>query len=350
MIRVASVPASHVYVRHLSHPSVPGVARLPDPVPRDGRTVPGGWWPPLMLEPEWLQSHHHEFDVFHLHFGFDALTPEEMEQFTQLLQHYEKPLVYTVHDLRNPHQRDSAAHRAVLDRLVPAADALITLTPGARDEIHQRWDREAVVLPHPHVVPRAWMTRPRPRTEHFVIGLHAKSLRASMDPLPVLDALRRSLDAWPEAVLQVDVHDEIFDPASYWYAPEVGQRILDLEGAPQVDVRVHPYFSDDELWTYLSSIDVSVLAYRFGTHSGWMEACHDLGTGVVVSDCGFYGEQRPSEMFGFDEHADLDVDSLVKAVGAFRGCPPQRPSWTRRWAERRMLAVSHAEIYASVLP
>ena len=31
MIRVASVPESHVYVQHLSHPDVPGVVRLPDP-------------------------------------------------------------------------------------------------------------------------------------------------------------------------------------------------------------------------------------------------------------------------------------------------------------------------------
>ena len=34
---------------------------------------------------------------------------------------------------------------------------------------------------------------------------------------------------------------------------------------------------DDELWDYLQSLDVSVLPYRFGTHSGWLEACHDLG-------------------------------------------------------------------------
>lgn len=350
MIRVASVPESHVYVRHLSHPSVADVVRLPDPVPSDGRTVPGGWWPPVMLEAEWLESHHDEFDVFHIHFGFDSLSTGDVRSVIEILRSHGKPLVYTVHDLRNPHQPDSAAHRALLDLLVPAADTLITLTPGARDEIQQRWGREAAVLPHPHVVPRAWMERPRRRTEQFVIGLHVKSLRASMDPLPVIDALSKQLAAWPEAVLQVDVHDEIFDPTNHWYAPAVGRRLLELREAPQVELRVHPYFSDDELWSYLSSIDVSVLAYRFGTHSGWLEACHDLGTGVVVSDCGFYGEQRPSEVFGFDEHADLDVDALVKAVGAFRGRPrPRRPGWRRRWDERHALAVSHADIYACVL-
>ena len=56
---------------------------------------------------------------------------------------------------------------------------------------------------------------------------------------------------------------------------------------------MHDYFTDDELWDYLSSLDVSVLPYRFGTHSGWLEACFDLGTIVLAPDCGYYAEQRP---------------------------------------------------------
>lgn len=347
MIRVASVPESHVYVRHLSHPEVPGVLRLPDPVPLDGRTVPGGWWPPLMLEPGWVRANHDAFDVFHVHFGFDAVTPDHLEEVIALLRHYRKPLVYTAHDLRNPHQSDAGVHLALLDLLVPAADAVITLTPGAREEIRQRWDREAVVLPHPHVVPRERLEAPRSGSG-FVIGVHAKSLRANMDPLPVICALADQVSDWPEAVLRVDVHDEIFDRDNYWYAPETGRQIVDLGRAPQVDLRVHHYFSDNELWAYLAAIDVSVLPYRFGTHSGWLEACHDVGTGIVVPDCGFYAEQRPAEVYAVGEHRDLDRDSLVKAVEALRHNPPARPSWQSRWAERRWLATEHAAIYQAL--
>lgn len=78
MLRVASVPASHVYVRHLGNPYSDCVVRLDDPAPADGRTVPGGWWPPLMLEPGWVSDNHSRFDVFHIHFGFDAVTPEDL--------------------------------------------------------------------------------------------------------------------------------------------------------------------------------------------------------------------------------------------------------------------------------
>ena len=71
MLRVASVTASHVYVRHLADPAgVDAVRRLSDPVPRDWRKVPGGWWPPLMLEPGWVTENRDHFEVFHVHFGF----------------------------------------------------------------------------------------------------------------------------------------------------------------------------------------------------------------------------------------------------------------------------------------
>lgn len=59
--------SSHVYVRHLTSPDGDdNVARLPDPVPGDRRMVPGGWWPPLMLDPVWIRRHAGEFGVFHL--------------------------------------------------------------------------------------------------------------------------------------------------------------------------------------------------------------------------------------------------------------------------------------------
>ena len=88
MLRVASVPASHIYVRHLAEPGGrDGVRRLPDPVPADRRKVPGGWWPPVMLEPGWITDNHDRFDVLHVHFGFDAITPDTLRQVVEERRH-----------------------------------------------------------------------------------------------------------------------------------------------------------------------------------------------------------------------------------------------------------------------
>ncbi|MEE2032947.1 glycosyltransferase family protein [Rhodococcus chondri] len=351
MIRVASVPASHVYVRHLASPGGDdGVIRLPDPIPADGRKVPGGWWPPLMLEPNWITEHHTEFDVFHIHFGFDAIGPEQLQDIVAELDDHGIPLVYTVHDLRNPHHRDPGAHAKQLDVLIPAARELITLTPGAAARIRSQWGRQATVLPHPHVVEREWCERPRRSGGPFTVGVHAKSLRANMDLFPVLDTLTETVRTLPDAILRIDVHDEIFDADNpYWHNPEAGKRILEYGKHSHVDVRVHPYFSDDELWQYLADLSVSVLPYRFGTHSGWLEACIDLGTAVVAPSCGFYGEQRPCGVYTLDE-TRFDPRSLDRAVRTLyetRQFP--RASWPERMCERRELARAHRAVYERAL-
>lgn len=355
MLRVASVPSSHVYVRHLARTGANGdVARLADPVPVGGRSMPGAWWPPRMLDPGWIKLNHEKFDVFHVHFGFDSIEPEVLEHVVHELRTQDVPLVYTVHDLRNPHHPDPSAHLAQQSVLIDAADKLITLTPGAAEHISEIWNRTATVLPHPHVVGRESLEAPRPPSEQFVIGLHAKSLRANMDPLPIIEVLAHTVRDLSGAVLQINVHDEIFDPANHWYSPDVGRRILDHREQNNVDVRVHSYLSDDELRDYLRSLTVSVLPYRFGTHSGWLEACHDLGTAVIAPSCGFYDQQRPCEIFEFDENA-FDPDTLRSTVVDLharwrRGESTPRPTWADRRDERTLLADAHFDLYEAAMP
>lgn len=353
-MRVASVPASHIYVRHLGEPGGgDGVRRLPDPVPADGRKVPGGWWPPVMLEPGWVADNHDQFDVFHVHFGFDAIAPDSLRNVVDELDRHSKPLIYTVHDLRNPHHSEPVSHHKQQDVLVEAADALITLTHGAARAISERWGRTAIVLPHPHVLDHARIQQPRPRHSPFVVAVHAKSVRANMDLLPVMDTLIPVVQALPDTALQLDVHDEIFERGNHWYAAALGARLVEYDRHDHVEVRVHPYFTDNELWDYLSSISVSVLPYRFGTHSGWLEACFDLGTGAVVPSCGFYSEQRPCEVFDFTEES-FDPDSLRRAVRMHYdrwavGIEAPRARSSERRIERARIAQVHREIYEAVL-
>jgi glycosyltransferase involved in cell wall biosynthesis len=303
-----------------------------------------------MLSADWVTQHADEFDVFHIHFGFDAQQPEQLRALVDALQRHGKPLVYTVHDLRNPHQPDSRAHDAALDVLVPAAAAVITLTEGAAGEIRRRWQRTAAVVPHPHVVELDELA-PRPAAARtFTVGIHAKSLRASMRPLPVLQALLPLADRIPELRLRFDVHRDVFDPDGKRHDPVLSGFLRSAEAAGSVDLRVHDYFTDDELWRYLLDLDLSVLPYQFGTHSGWLEACYDLGTTVLAPTCGYYADQRPCLTYQHDE-TGLDADSLRKAV---EWAVEQRPLWqaTReeRTAERAAVSAAHRRIYQQVLP
>ena len=306
-LRIASVPLDHVYVSHLAATSgPPAVDRLA------GFDVPGArpgqWRPSPVLEPTWLRGHAGIFEVVHVHFGFEHRTAPELAAFVATLRALDRPLVLTVHDLDNPHLLDQRAHQAALDVLVPAAAAVITLTPGAAAEIAERWARLAVVLPHPHVVPLDRIAAPRPGHDGFVVGLHAKR-RANNDP----GAVRR----------------------------ELAEVVAGLPGA-----RLHQghdlRLTDDELWDHLAGLDVLVLPYRFGTHSGFVEACHDLGTTVIASRVGFLAQQEP--VLSFDLGRPGSLTAAVRRAYDERPCGQADP--VARAAQREQLATAHAELYA----
>ena len=348
-LTVASVPSGHVYVRHLSPLDGRGAVRLPDPDPgRPDRPAGATWWPPVMLDPEWAREA--DFDVFHLHFGFDACPPEQLDTLTRVVRGRGKPFVFTVHDLRNPHHTDQQLHDAQLDVLVAAADALVTLTPGAAAEIERRWGRTPSVVPHPHVVDlptisRALTVRPLLRNRPFRVGLHLKSLRANMDPMRLLPTLVETVAQLDDAVLQVNCHRDILDADGARRDAELSDWLRAEAEARRLELHVHDYYSDEDLWSYLASLDLSVLPYTFGTHSGWLEACRDLQTTVLAPSCGYYADQGPVLTYTNDGD-DFDADSLRDAVVRAH---TERPRWgatlDERTEQRRTVARVHEGLY-----
>jgi hypothetical protein len=170
-----------------------------------------------------------------------------------------------------------------------------------------------------------------------------------MDVPRVAAALAEAVGALPGARLQIDIHHEVFRPDAHCYAPEVGAGLRHLAANHDaVELREHDYFTDDELWDYLTSLDVSVLPYRFGTHSGWLEACRDVGTAVVAPSCGYYADQGPVQTYGLDEDV-FDEPSLHHAVR--RAVESDTPTLTVAERERQRLevAVAHRQLYESLL-
>ncbi len=351
-LRVASIPAGHPYVRHLAAVDGPDrVVRLPDPVPAVADPVPGQWWPPVMLDRAWIEQHRHEFDLMHLHFGFESADPITLAGWCADLAGAGKPLVVTVHDLANPHFVDQRRHVALLDVLIPRADGLITLTAGAAATIRQRWGRRATVIPHPHIVALDWTApSPPPRpNDDFVVGLSVKDLRANVDPLPVLAALAKALPESPGTTVLVDLHPELLTRDD----PSAAALRAFLDGRKAADgwsVWPHPRLTDAQLWTHLHSLDLSVLPYAFGTHSGWLEACVDVGTAVLVPDIGHYAEQHGHPTFPRAADGAVDPAGFAAVLRRIRRDPalatPPKPD---RRAQRRHIADAHVRIYRSAV-
>ena len=354
-VRVASIPANHPYVRHLAPVEGPqGVHRLPDPVPLVPDPMPGQWWPPVMLEPKWVTRHHDDFDVMHLHFGFDAADPEVITAWCDELVEAGRPLVMTVHDLVNPHFADQQRHRELLDLLIPRADALITLTDGAAGAIQRRWGRRASVIPHPHIVDLDWApsrhgTGAAGREGRYVIGLSAKSLRANVDPLPVLLALDAVLPDLARTTVRVDLHPDIWSRQDS-RAVALRRWLIGKRDDAAWQVRTHPMFTDQQLWNHLHALDLCVLPYAFGTHSGWLEACVDVGTGVLAPDIGYYAEQHGHPTFSRAPDGAVDPAGFGAVLNRLHREPAlASPPAPDRRAQRRRISAAHERIYRSVL-
>lgn len=326
--RILSVPSTHPYVEAVRPPGAEAVA---------GDRI-AGWEPDPALTTTGLARLGDAIDVIHLHFGYEHLSVAELGRWLDAVRVRKLPLIVTVHDLRNPHLHSNEHHEEQLRLLLAAAAEVITLTPGAAAEIRRRFGRPARVIAHPSLLDTA---DPRPATVPGLVVLHLKGLRANVGPLGPL--VRAALAGAAEAGgwLRVDLHPEVA-------AADSVAEIHALAGRGRLELRVHDRFSDEALIDYLSRAQVSVLPYRFGTHSGWLELCRDLGTSVVVPDCGYYAEQWPAAIsYRHNETAGLDEESLAAAVAAALRRGESVPADAQaRAIERTRIRAEHARVYA----
>jgi beta-1,4-mannosyltransferase len=368
-LRVASVPATHVYVRHLAPPSdghvspsppapaaeaseaagiTPRVERVADPSGDDLRT-------PCFLDPAWWRAEADalHLDVLHVHFGFEYYDPAQLAAVCDEAHARGVAVVYTCHDLRNPNHPTPELHEAGLAVWLAHADEVVTLTPWAARQLAERWGRAASVLPHPHVVPLAELERraSMPRRRHadrYRIGLHLKSLRPNFFHLEAVAGLLAAVEPLDGVQLEVRVHHDVLDPRRKVHAPDLLALLLDAasDAGGRLDLMIHHYLSDDQLWDAIAGVDAMVLPYRFGTHSGLLEACRDLGTAVITSSVGGYGDQGAQQLFDVRDDGSFDTGSFVAAVqAAVAAGRPEPIPVPDRIRQRAEVARGHLEIY-----
>jgi len=320
---VVSVPARHPYVGRMA--ADPGIRVQPDPI------VPGApdgvWWPPVVLDPDWIEANRDAAQVLHIHFGTESFSAARLRACLEAAHRVGWVVVFTAHDLEHPQLGDQSGYRRQLNELMRGADAVITLTESAAAVIERRWGVSAVVIPHPSVRDR---DAPMPRvhvSEDIRIGVHLKDLRPNVDGPGTVAALLEAASglraAGTPAVAEIRLHHRVRDAAAR-------DRVRRLCAADERAVLVeHDRLSDAELDVALSRLDACVLPYRHGTHSGWLELCWDLGVPVAAPVVGHYMSQHEEgPVAGF---APGDADSLRDALAAVLSSDAaSRPASRRR--------------------
>jgi len=313
---VAHQPAEHPYVRHISDADHGG-----SPAPGSGCGA-GTVWDVDQLRVTGVR-------VVHLHFGYEQLSIDALDAWLEQLAAAAIHLVHTVHDLHNPHLIDQRHYRRLQARIVAVADHVLTLTPSAAQDIRSTFGRHCEVVAHPHVVPLGEMDRRRrdPPSRRDGVYVHAGTLRPNLD-LGVLAELADG--ASEQGGLRVHVRDT---------APRLRRQALEraLAGT-SATLDLGDRLSDSEMWDRLGSARLVALPYRWGTHSGLLEAAHDLGTPVLAPRFGGYADQGAMTM---------DTTDMAGSVRAAAVEPPRVDVCARR-AQRCQLATAHRRIYAQL--
>ncbi|HET9654247.1 MAG TPA: glycosyltransferase family 4 protein [Kineosporiaceae bacterium] len=346
-IIVATFPGRGLYARHLGHPE--GVDGVHRPTVRAQHAGP-------VFGRSWLVRHLDEVDVVHVHGLPSRLSAEEVASAADEIRESGKPLVVTGYHLSDPTGRADQDFRAQLDALIPRADAVVTLTESAAEEMRHRWQVEPIVLPHPHAVDfvRMRQERQRYRSGEFVVGAHLAGLNLPTDPLRLVMALTAAIGRLQSAGrrirLSVHLHETVLDPGAAGYSPLLVRRIEELVRARGGLVRVHRPFTESQLWDHLFSLDLSVVPGLHGSHSVWPEACADLGTQALLPALTHAATQRPCLVYDDSGEAGAVAESLHTALTTAieQGCL-WRADPEERWAERVKVAESLRSLYERLI-
>lgn len=346
-IRVAAVPAGHPYVRAVT--ADPRIAVLADPTPPGAE--PGRWWPPVILDAEWIGAHASAADLLHIHFGTESFDPPHLVAAIEAAHANGWTVLMTVHDLVHPQLHDQAPYLAQLDAVLPRVDAVITLTDGAAAEIQRRWNRTATVLPHPRLLGDDVVLVDAAPNDSFVVGVALKDLRPNVDPVgsvrATIAAVAALTEAGTPARAEVRMHRSVRDEAAR-------DEVRALAAAPGVTLIEHDRLDDTALAQTLAGLDAAVLPYSSGTHSGWLELCWDLGVPVAAPDAGYYAHQHlGTAAFTAGDGASLAA-ALTRLLAEPRAGTAERTLLrAARRGERRTVdqgtAAAHAEIYQRLL-
>jgi Glycosyltransferase Family 4 len=313
VVRLASVPFADPYVDAV----LPfGVVRVGPP------TGPNPW-----LDVAHLEAHAADLDVLHLHTGSARVAELAGQCWTEQLRRLGIPLVVTVHGLVG--DGDRARFEAHLAAVLADAEVVLTLTPGAADEIAGRFGRTAIVVAHPSVT----VPDPELGSERGLVGLRLDP--TVPDPvLLVRAALSGAVSGGGRLRVLVD------EAAAGRLDPEVAEAV----GRGELELVVHPHA---ERPAQLQQLHVAVLPERLGTHSRDLEICRDVGTRVVAPGRGWFPDQWADVVgYGTDEAGVPDPVSVSAAVAAALTRPMPRPA-DRAWRAEQQAAVArvHADVY-----
>jgi len=244
---------------------------------------------------EWLvsQKTFDFFDLLHIH-SVELTSLETLQLALERCQSERKGIILTVHDTKPNFSQDLAMYNLALKTCVEAGARIVTLTKSAAKEIVKNLEvasSDIAVIPHGAVLSiddHRWYTRRRTQNSSTcILGMYG-GFRPNRDFLtPVVNIAF----GMPELDVKLILLTRAISPIELRQNEEMRRSIDIAISSNRINLRVYPFPSDEQIAQFLLDVSILIMPYRWGTHSGQLEAAFDLGVVPVISDVGYYYEQ-----------------------------------------------------------
>jgi hypothetical protein len=283
-MRILHIPARTPYARKLNSEdfSVVNQTTIDDrEIPRDASF-------------EWLnnQRNFDFFDILHIH-SVELTSTETIQQVLDRCQRTKKGIVFTIHDVRPMFSTDQKKYNKTLKIIAKTGARLITLTCGAQMEIVKTLNIEPLsvnVIPHGFVLPPKddrWQRQKKIESSVCSFGMYG-GFRPNREILT--PAINIAYGIF-EKEINLTFLTRAISPIEIFNNEEVNKFVELALLKNHITLRLYPFPSDDQIFDFMSEIDILIMAYRWGTHSGQLELAFDLGVIPIISNVGYYYDQ-----------------------------------------------------------
>lgn len=298
---------------------------------------------------EFIEKRHplDSYDVVHIHFSFDKITLNELEQLLDYFKKKSKPIVWTCHS-RESQRKRNIGNGKLQKTLYSYADVLISPTEGCKKWISSQFGESKEI----EIIPLGYMADPdlviskkdefnQKKNTNFIylvgdmrenkeINLCIKTFLGSPNLKDcALTVITKPL---PEDLNNVNERQRNFMELSL--------------SSPRIRLIAKPEVSNEELVGLFSRQHVCFLPYLWGTHSGQVELAKDCGCYPVISDVGFYKEQWQQVIeFAFDENLSIFTHNFEKALVKAKNMPLLSLDSEERRVEMKHITEKHVNLY-----
>ncbi|MBU1110528.1 glycosyltransferase [Patescibacteria group bacterium] len=342
-IKVLSLPSRHPYTSKLNTGRIHFINPNSDLFSR------------RLCTPEYLNDEfpHNSYDIVHIHFSFDKLTLEGLQDALQYFKKNNKPIVWTLHSKESQRIRNYGDGK-YQKLLFKYADKIICPTTGAK-----MWCESTLGIhtSNIEVIPLGFMSDPRDikrlqkstikdsKLFTMLVGEFRQNkefLQSVVNFLQCTDLLDYKLQLIFKPIPVIDENSQLRQDIVFFYK---------LVQNPRIEILSRPEITNDELNMAFLRSHAVIIAYKWGTHSGQIEQAKDCGCHAVVSNVGFYKEQWQDVcLYKYNEKDPIETArNYTNALIEIAQRPSIKPLGMVRLKELNDSVNNHVRIYEGLI-